>query len=64
MVVHRFSVSKFPLTTLLLLLVTMDLVCRTNPALGPLLPWIDAGAVIASLGLLRFTPAPQPARRT
>ena len=59
---NRVSPSSFPWTWALLALVTADLVCRANPALGGLLPWIDASALFVSLGLVRAVPLRAPAR--
>lgn len=54
------NLARFPLTWTLLVLVSLDLLCRANPSYGALLPWIDATAVLASLGLLRARPGPAP----
>lgn len=58
MVINSASASRFPWTWALLMLVTLDLICRANPQFGGLLPWIDATAVVVSLGVAWMTPKP------
>lgn len=47
---------RFPWTWTLLGLVAVDVACRLHPTTAALTPWIDAAALLMSLGLVAAVP--------
>lgn len=50
------ATARFPWTWALLGLVALDVSCRLHPSTAALTPWIDAAAVLVSLGLVAVVP--------
>ena len=55
-------VSRVPWTSLVLLLVALDLVCRLSPGLAAWTVGLDTLAVLCSLGAMVPRPLARPAR--